>query len=150
LVKIVKFLVIATLMIAPMVAASAKAFAASSPAADSSPALPQNWDSNIPLPPGAVLMTSSVPKSGVVYAADFSVPGDYKELVDFYEKELPKAGFAMGPKVAAPARKVYNRNFNKGDMMDSVVISPIAQDRSRFSVHFAWTPEAAKPASKAP
>jgi hypothetical protein len=143
-VKIAKFLAIATLMIAPMLGMRALSFA------EPSPAMPQNWDSNIPLPPGAVLMTSSVPKSGMVYAADFSVKGDYKELVDFYEKELPKAGFAMGPKVAVPARKVYNRNFNKGGMMDSVVISPIAQDPSRFSVHFAWMPEAAKPASKAP
>ena len=145
--KIVKFLAIATLMIAPLLATRAPAFA-QSPAAASSPAMPQNWDSRIPLPSGAVLMDSSVPKTGVLYTANFTVKGDYKELVDFYEKELPKAGFSLGPKVAVPARKVYNRNFSKGSMLNSVVISPSAQDPSKFTVHIAWTPDAATPASK--
>jgi len=147
-VKIAKSLALA-LMIACPLFASGYAFADASPPAASA-AMPQHWDSNIPLPPGAVLLNSSVPKTGVVHAADFSVPGDYKGLVDFYETELPKAGYSLGPKVAVPARKVYNRNFSKGDMLDSVVISPIANDPSKFSVHFAWTPDAAKSKPLAP
>jgi hypothetical protein len=147
LVKIAKYLAIASLMIA---LAPAVDVLAQAPAAVSSSAMPQNWDAKIPLPPGAVLVDSSVPKTGVVYAANFSVKGDYKELVDFYEKELPKAGFSMGPKVAIPARKVYNRNFTEVGNLDSVVISPDPNDPSKFIVHIAWTPNAGKPAPKTP
>ncbi len=147
LLKIAKFLVIATLAIAPVLANVVPA-SAQAPAA--SPAMPQNWDSKIPLPPGAVLLSSTVPKTGVVYSADWSVKGDYKELVDFYEKELPKAGFAMGPKVAIPARKVYNRNFTEVGNLDSVVISPDPKDSSKFIVHIAWTPNAGKAKSATP
>ena len=148
--KIARLLGIAALVIALPVCARGYAFAQSTPAGAASPAMPENWDPSIPLPPGAVLLSSSVPKTGVVHSADFSVKGDYKELVDFYEKELPKAGFSMGPKVAVPARKVYNRNFTKGDNLDSVVVSPSTQDPSKFSVHFAWTPDEAKPKSSTP
>ena len=75
-------------MIAFPIFASGYAIADGAPAA-SAAAMPQHWDSNIPLPPGAVLLNSSVPKTGVVHAADFSVPGDYKQLVDFYGKRVP-------------------------------------------------------------
>ena len=145
--KIAKFLVVATLTLAPVLANVVPA-SAQAPAA--SPAMPQNWDSKIPLPPGAVLVGSTVPKVGVVYSADWSVKGDYKELVDFYEKELPKAGFAMGPKVAIPARKVYNRNFTEVGNLDSVVISPDPKDPSKFIVHIAWTPNAGKAKAATP
>jgi hypothetical protein len=148
-VKIAKFVPL-VLMIAFPTFASRYAFADATPTASSAVAMPEHWDANIPLPPGAVLLNSSVPKTGVVHAADFSVPGDYKGLVDFYETELPKAGYSLGPKVAVPARKVYNRNFSKGDMLDSVVISPMPNDPSKFSVHFAWTPDAAKRKPPAP
>lgn len=114
-----------------------------------SQAMPQEWDSRIPLPPGAVLVKSTVPKNGgVVCSADFLVKGDYKELVDFYETQLPKAGFDMGPKVAVPARKVYNRSFIRNNLLDSVVVVPDEHDPSKFSIRIAWTPQsAAKPAA---
>jgi hypothetical protein len=147
--KIANFLMVATLLVACMVATRAPALA-QAPVAAASPAMPQGWDSRIPLPPGAVLVSSSVPNVGVVYSADFAVKGDFKELVDFYEVELPKAGFAMGPKVLIAARKVYNRNFSTGGGLDSVVISPNPSDPSKFNVHIAWSHSGAKSAPKAP
>jgi hypothetical protein len=150
LVKIAKFLGIATLLVIPLFGTGASAFAQSSPAATTAPSMPESWDSKIPLPPGAVLMNSSAPKDGVVHSADFSAPGNYKDLVDFYETELPKAGYAMGPKIAVAARKVYNRTFSKRDALDSVMVSPDAKDPSKFTVHIAWSADASKPAPKAP
>lgn len=148
--KIAKFLGIATLLVIPLFGTGASAFAQSSPAATTAPSMPESWDSKIPLPPGAVLMNSSAPKDGVVHSADFSAPGNYKDLVDFYETELPKAGYAMGPKIAVAARKVYNRTFSKRDALDSVMVSPDAKDPSKFTVHIAWSADASKPAPKAP
>jgi hypothetical protein len=150
LVKIAKFLGIATLSVIPLLGTHAPAFAQSSPAASSAPSMPESWDSKIPLPPGAVLMNSSAPKDGVVHSADFSAPGTYTDLVSFYETELPKAGFAMGPKIAVAARKVYNRTFSKRDALDSVMVSPDAKDPSKFTVHIAWSADAPKPAPKTP
>ena len=148
--KLARLLAIAISMNALMLTARVPAYAQAAPAASSSPALPQGWDPKIPLPPGVALVDSSVPKTGVVYSADFKVKGDYKELVNFYETELPKAGFMMSSKVAFPARKVYNRNFSRGAMLNSVVVSPNPADPSKFNVHVAWSPEAAKPKSAAP
>jgi len=116
------------------------AYAADPSAAASPGALPPKWDSRIPLPKDAVLLNSTVPKEGVVYSADFSAPGSYDELVNFYEKQLAKAGFKMGPKVAIPARKVYNRTFTWTDILDSVVISPTPSDPSKMNVHITYTP----------
>ena len=146
--KLAKFLVLVTLMVALGLATRAPAFG-QAPDAAASPAMPQGWDSRIPVTPGAALVDSSVPKVGVVYSADFAVKGDFKELVDFYEAELPKAGFAMGPKVLIVARKVYNRNFSAGGGLDSVVISPSTSDPSKFNVHIAWSHTSAKSAPKA-
>ena len=137
-------------MIAPLLEMRALALAEPSPAASTSSAMPESWDSKIPLPAGAVLMNSAAPKDGVVHSADFSAPGNYNDLVNFYETELPKAGFAMGPKIAAPARKVYNRTFSKRDALDSVMVSPDAKDPSKFTVHIAWSADAAKPTAKTP
>lgn len=107
--------------------------------------LPEGWDSKIPLPPGVELVSSSVPKKGAVYSADFKVKGNFKDLMNFYETELPKAGFEMSSKVANPARQVYNRNFLRAGSLDSVVITPDQQDPSEFSLHVAWTPTVTKP-----
>jgi hypothetical protein len=136
------FVLVLMLILATFTSIPARAQATSSAPAAS--ATPQGWDASIPLPPGAVLLNSTVPKTGVVYAADFAVPGNYKELVDFYEKELPKAGFGMGPKVAMAARKVYNRSFSRGGNLDSVVITPIANDPSKMNIHFAWSSQTPK------
>jgi hypothetical protein len=102
--------------------------------------LPPKWDKRIPLPKDFVLLSSTVPKEGVVYSADFSAPGSYEDLVNFYEKGLAKAGFKLGPKVAIPARKVYNRTFTFTDILDSVVITPSTGDPSKMNVHITYTP----------
>src|ERR1700693_4826798 len=96
--KVARFVKPAILMLAVTVAVHRFAFAQPAPSASSSPAFPQGWDSTIPLPPGAVLLGSTVPQKRGVYSADFSAKGTYPELVDFYEKGLPKAGFTLGPK----------------------------------------------------
>jgi hypothetical protein len=146
MVKFAKFIAIGLLLVAPALAMRVPALAQPAPAA---PAMPDSWDSMIPLPAGAVLINSVAPKDGVVHSADFSAPGSYTDLVNFYETELPKAGFAMGPKVAIAARKVYNRTFSKRDALDSVLVSPDAKDPSKFTIHIAWSADAAKPAAKA-
>jgi hypothetical protein len=109
-------------------------------AASTSAAMPEQWDSRIPLPKGAVLTSSTKPSQGVVYSADFVVPGDYKELVKFYEREITKAGFKLNSKVAVPARKVYNCSFGRQDILDSIVISPRADDPSKYSLRITYTP----------
>jgi len=120
------------------------------PAAASSPAVPEGWDPNLPLPAGAVLQNSTVPKTGVVYSADFIVKGDFKDLMNFYETNLPKAGYQMSSKVAMPARKVYNRNFARGGRLDSVDLTPNAKDPSSFDLHIVWSPQiASAPAATA-
>ncbi|HLI80824.1 MAG TPA: hypothetical protein VKV03_12630 [Candidatus Binataceae bacterium] len=146
--KPAKFIAAAILMMGVMAVTHSFADAQTAPAA-SSAALPPKWDPKIPLPPGATLISSTAPKMGVVYSADFMVAGNYKDLVDFYERELPKAGFGLSSKVAMPARKVYNRNFVRAGMLDSVVISPSTSDPSKFSVHIAWSPEPAQPKASA-
>lgn len=147
--KAAKILVVAILTIGVLAVTPCLVDAQTAPAPSSSAALPLKWDSNIPLPPGATLISSTAPKVGVVYSADFSAPGDYKELMDFYERELPKAGFGLSSKVAIPARKVYNRNFVRAGVLDSVVISPSTTDSSKFNVHIAWSPEPAQPKASA-
>ncbi len=112
-----------------------------SPAASAS-SMPPDWDSHIPVPPGAVLLSSTKPKVGVVHSATFEVAGDYQELVDFYEKGIPKAGFQPGPKVVLPARKVYNRSFIHKSALDSVVISPSTDHPGKFTINITYTPVA--------
>jgi hypothetical protein len=137
--NLTRLLVVAAILIAsawaPVPVHAAEPSAAASPGA-----LPPHWDKRIPLPPGAVMLSSTTPKEGVVYSADFAAPGSYDELVKFYETELAKAGFKMGPKVAIPARKVYNRTFTWTDILDSVVITPSTADPSKMNVHVTYTP----------
>ena len=147
--KAAKIFAIAILTIGLIAVTHCLIDAQTAPAPSSSPALPPKWDPNIPLPPGATLISSTTPKVGVVYSADFLAPGDYKDLMDFYERELPKAGFGLSSKVAIPARKVYNRNFVRAGVLDSVVISPSTTDPSKFDVHIAWSPEPAQPKASA-
>ena len=129
--------ILTTFAWAPGPAPAAEPSAAASPGTGT---LPPRWDKRIPLPPGAVMLSSTTPKEGVVYSADFAAPGSYDELVKFYETELAKAGFKMGPKVAIPARKVYNRTFTWTDILDSVVITPSTADPSKMNVHVTYTP----------
>jgi hypothetical protein len=142
-VRIAKLLAIAALLIALPALSHSQPTPAKPPEAAGS--LPKDWDAHIPLPKGAVLTSSTVPKTGVVYSATFSAPGTYEELVDFYEKQIPKSGFMLGPKVAFPARKVYNRSFSKKSILDSVVITPSADDPSKFVLSITYTPVSGKP-----
>jgi hypothetical protein len=136
-VKVSLLAIVAALLIAsPIPMRTPNAIAA----AEASSKMPPDWDARIPLPKGATLVSSTQPNKGVVYSAEFTAPGDYKSLVDFYETEIPKAGFTLGPKVAVPARKVYNRSFMKEKVLDSVVITPSANDPSKFSIHITYTP----------
>jgi hypothetical protein len=149
LVKLAKFFAAAIFIVAAMAALPSFVDAQAAPAPASSSALPQGWDAKIPLPAGATLVSSTAPKVGVVYSADFAVAGNFQELMDFYERELPRAGFGLSSKVAIPARKVYNRNFVRGGALDSVVISPSTTDPSKFNVHIAWSPQPAQPKASA-
>ena len=153
--KIARFVAIAILMFGFLGTGYSPLHAQGAPAAASSPVIPQGWDPNIPLPPGAVLQSTTQPKTGVVYSADYIVKGDFKDLMNFYETNLPKAGFQMSSKVAMPARRVYNRNFARGGRLDSVDLTPNAKDPASFDVHIVWSPQAATtpvatPAAKAP
>ena len=148
--RVARFLT-ATMMVASIVAAHRLAFALPTPSAVASHALPQGWDSTIPLPPAAVMTSSTVPKKkGETYSADFSAKGTYPELVSFYEKGLPKAGFTMGPMSARAARKVYNRSFARGGHLNSLVITPNLSDRTKFNLHFVWSPQTSAKKSSAP
>jgi hypothetical protein len=124
-VKVANLIVIASLLIAS--------------AAYSAASMPNGWDPKIPLPPGAVLVSTKYPKTGVVYSATYVVAGDYQQLVDFYEKEIPKAGFVPGPKVMMPARKVYNRSFSRKSTLDSVVITPSPDHPDKFELSITYT-----------
>ncbi len=110
--------------------------------------LPPKWDPRIPLPEGVTLLSSTTPKTGVVYSAEFLAPRTYKDLVDFYETELPKSGFKMESKVAIPARKVYNRTFGDQGILDSIVISPRPNDPSLLTLHITYTPASSSSSKK--
>ena len=103
--------------------------------------MPAKWDSRIPLPKGATLVSSTQPTKGVVYSADFRVAGDFKELVTFYETQIPKSGFEMGPKASVPARKVCNLSFNTATSLDSVLITPDSANPGSFILHISYTPK---------
>jgi hypothetical protein len=148
-VKIAKSLVLVALLFASPIWAQTPDHPAPNAAASSTAAMPPNWDPRIPLPKGAVLTSSTAPKVGVVYSADFTVTGTYDELVKFYDEEMPKSGFKLGPKVAIPARKVYNRSFSQPEILDSILIRP-ADDPSKFVIHIAYTPPSAKKKATAP
>jgi hypothetical protein len=135
--NITRLLIVAAFAIAAFI--SIPAMAADAPAKGPG-VLPPKWDNRIPLPKDFELLDSTVPKEGVVYSADFYAPGSYDDLVSFYEKGLAKEGFKLGPKVAMPARKVYNRTFTWTDILDSVVITPATGDPSKMNIHITYTP----------
>lgn len=105
--------------------------------ADSLPAgMPKEWDQRLPIPPGAQV-TKVYPPAGVIRSVEFTVPGTFDELVKFYEEQVPKHGFALGPKVKNAARKVYNLNFTSKGVLDSVSIYP-TQDPGKFTVKLSY------------
>ena len=101
--------------------------------------MPPNWDARIPVPPGATLISSTTPKDGSAYTAEFLGPRGYADLVEFYESELPKAGFKMGQKHEISKRKLYKRTFSDGNIQDEVVISPSrADDPALLTIHITY------------
>jgi hypothetical protein len=91
--------------------------------------MPEKWDARIPLPPRSTLLTSTGPHPGEYpYSAEFLGPRSYHDTVAFYEAELPKAGFKMGPVTATPQRMLYQRTFSDGTVKDRLTIHTRAGD----------------------
>ena len=150
-----KAIIAATLL---MLACGATAAAATeSPAASASPAtghhllsrferkkrpagLPSHWDKRIPLPDGVSVVTVKSPVNAA-QAVEFALPGDFDSTVAFYKESLPKAGFQLGPEIKVPARKVYNLNFTRRDVQDTLSIFPDKTDPSKLAMRIVYTPE---------
>ena len=147
---------LASSILALAVLAPAARAAESSPAAISSPSghhlrallghpkepagLPHKWDKRIPLPAGATVKAVK-PPTGAAQAVEFSTPGDFDQTVAFYKEALPKAGFALGPEINLPARKVYSLNFTRAGVQDTVAIFPDKADPSKLAMRIVYTPE---------
>jgi hypothetical protein len=99
--------------------------------------LPKKWDKKIPIPPGAVV-TLVKPPSGIIQTVDFRVPGEFDGLINFYNSELTKAGFDLGPHVEVASRKAYNLNFSKASVQNTVSIYPDRTDPSKFTVRILY------------
>ena len=85
--------------------------------------MPAKWDPRIPVPPNAALLSSTAPRpGGNVYSAEFLAPRSYHATVAFYETELPKAGFTMGPETASTHHRLYQRTFTDGTVRNKVTI----------------------------
>lgn len=102
--------------------------------------LPSHWDKRIPLPTG-VAVKNVKPPAGAAQAVEFSAPDDYDKTVAFYKEALPKAGFQLGPEVKVPARKVYNVNFTRANVQDTLSIFPDGSDPSKVMMRIVYTPE---------
>lgn len=127
----------AFLVTTPAIAADHPQPSASASQANSLPAgMPKEWDQRLPLPPGAQV-AKIYPPAGVIHSVEFTVPGSFDELVKFYEEQIPKHGFHIGPKVKNAARKVYNLNFTSKGVLDSVSIYP-TQDPGKFTVKISY------------
>lgn len=98
--------------------------------------MPKEWDDRLPLPPGAEV-AKVYPPAGVIHSIEFTVPGTFDELVKFYEEQVPKHGFHLGPKVKNAARKVYNLNFTGKGVLDSVSIYS-TPDPKKFTVKISY------------
>jgi len=125
----------AALVLIPAAASHAGLFGSKKPKLPAG--LPKKWDKKIPIPPGAVVAVVN-PPSGIVQTVEFSAPGEFDGLVNFYNSELTKAGFQLGPHVEVPTRKAYNLNFSKASVQDSVSIFPDAKDPSKFTVRVLY------------
>ena len=103
--------------------------------------MPPNWDARIPVPPKSTLLSSAPPHPGAsVYSAEFLGPRSYHDAVDFYETELPKAGFTMGPLTANTSRKLYQRTFTDGTVRDKLTIHTRPGDNSGLiTIHIDYT-----------
>src|ERR1700736_3670714 len=102
--------------------------------------LPSKWDKRIPLPEGTAVKGEKPPVQAA-QTVEFSVPGDYDHTVAFYQDELPKAGFTLGPSVKVPAPKVYNVNFTRAGVQDTISIFPDKAEPSKLAMRIVYTPE---------
>ena len=102
--------------------------------------LPSKWDKRIPLPDG-VSVTSIKPPSGAAQAVEFNAPGNFDQTIAFYREALPKAGFELGPEVKVPERRVYNLNFTRAKVQDTLTIFPAKTDPSKLAMRIIYTPE---------
>jgi hypothetical protein len=102
--------------------------------------LPNHWDKRIPLPPGAAV-TDVKPPVGAAQTVEISSPLDYDKTVAFYREGLPKAGFQLGPELKVPARKVYNLNFTRASVQDTLTVFPDKADPSKMKMRIVYTPE---------
>lgn len=112
--------------------------------------MPDKWDSRIPVPARSTLLSETPPHAGSdVYSAEFLASRGYTDTVAFYEAELPKAGFTMGPKTANSQRKLYQRTFTDGTVRDKLNIHTRPGDnRGLITIHIEYTlPPAASSAS---
>ena len=103
--------------------------------------MPAKWDARIPVPPRSMLLRSAQPDPGHdVYSAEFLAPRSYHETVDFYQTELAKAGFTMGPKTANVSRKLYQQTFTDGTVRDKLTIHTRPGDnRGLMTIHVDYT-----------
>ena len=86
----------------------------------------------------------------MVHSANFAVTQDYKELVDFYLKELPEGQIRRRTEARRSCAQSLDLSFLKGDMLDNLTISPSDKDPSKMNVHIAWTPDSAKKKAATP
>ena len=141
--KTALMLIVATLLVAAPALRPMRGESRAQSNSDNARKLPSNWDARIPLPVSAHLISSRTPQTGQVYSAEFLASRSYHELVDFYETELPKAGFKMGPKTAIATRRYYKRTFTDGHLQYEVIISPRpGDDRALLLIHVNYTPHA--------
>ena len=85
--------------------------------------VPANWDARIPVPPNSRLLSSTTPRpGGNVFTAEFLAQRSYHATVAFYEAELPRAGFTMGPVTASTQRRLYQRTFTDGTVRNKLTI----------------------------
>jgi len=103
--------------------------------------MPAKWDARIPVPPRSTLLRSAQPNPGHdLYSAEFLAPRSYHETVDFYQTELVKAGFTMGPKTASVSRKLYQQTFTDGTVRDRLTIHTRPGDnRGLITIRIEYT-----------
>ena len=103
--------------------------------------MPAKWDARIPVPPRSTLLSSAQPNPRHdVYSAEFLAPRSYHETVDFYQTELAKAGFTMGPKNASVSRKLYQQTFTDGTVRDRLTIHTRPGDnRGLITIRIEYT-----------
>ncbi len=102
--------------------------------------LPRKWDKRIPLPQGIAVKTVK-PPVGAAQMVEFSGVSDYDKTVAFYKESLPKAGFQLGSEIKVPERKIYNVNFTRAGVQDTLSIFPDHADPAKLTMRIVYTPK---------